>query len=65
MLAEWYITHTSCAPRYRNSCLDESNGGDGEKSRKVASSFCMHILRVVYTVNTIAVFMCSQIRNAE
>lgn len=34
-----------------------------EKNRvKVASSFCMYIL--VYTVYTIAVFMCSQIRNA-
>lgn len=59
MLAEWYITHTSCAPLCRNSLLDESNGGDGEKSSK-GCKFFLH----VYTINTIAVFMCSQIRNA-
>lgn len=58
MLAEWYITHTSCAPLCRNSLLDESNGGDGEKSSK-GCKFFLH----VYTINTIAVFMCSQIRN--
>lgn len=38
MLAEWYITHTSCAPSYRNSCLDEPKG-DGEKSRKETCNF--------------------------
>lgn len=47
MLAEWYITHTSCAPLCRNSLLDESNGGDGEKSSK-GCKFFLHVYSSIY-----------------
>lgn len=36
MLAEWYITHTSCVSSYRNSSLDEPKG---EKLRKEGCNY--------------------------